>query len=253
MSPDAEAKAVAPEPVAEGSAAVAAAVPASPHRRVGIFGSSLNPPTGSGGHRTIVEHFARDEALDEVLVVPVFEHIFASKRGTLAPFEHRLRMSQLAFQDLPGVSVSTLERDLCVEAQARADAGQESVAPVGTWDLIERLQRDSPDAQFVLILGTDTFRDLDSGKWRNAEKMRAAVDIFVVDRVGCEPVAASAAPSPRVVALHSIQGLGDVSSTAARAALAANDAAAAQALLSPEVLAYAQANKLYLPVQDEKN
>ena len=66
----------------------------SPGTRVCVYGLSANPPTGEGGHATIVAHLRR--MFDEVWVLPVYRHAFESK-SNLAPYDHRVRMCELAF------------------------------------------------------------------------------------------------------------------------------------------------------------
>ena len=68
----------------------------SPGTRVCVYGLSANPPTGEGGHATIVAHLRR--MFDEVWVLPVYRHAFESK-SNLAPYDHRVRMCELAFDD----------------------------------------------------------------------------------------------------------------------------------------------------------
>lgn len=65
-------------------------------KRVVLFGSSANPPTGLGGHIGIVKYFAGKEKwdawtvdlFDEVWILPVYRHAYASKRE-LEAFEKR--------------------------------------------------------------------------------------------------------------------------------------------------------------------
>ncbi len=75
----------------------------SPGTRVCVYGLSANPPTGEGGHATIVAHLRR--MFDEVWVLPVYRHAFESK-SNLAPYDHRVRMCELAF----GLGNSTEQR-----------------------------------------------------------------------------------------------------------------------------------------------
>ena len=75
---------------------LAGAIPVvAPGTRVCIYGLSANPPTGEGGHATIVSHLRR--MFDEVWVLPVYTHAFESKHNTMAPYEHRKAMCELAF------------------------------------------------------------------------------------------------------------------------------------------------------------
>jgi nicotinic acid mononucleotide adenylyltransferase len=45
-------------------------------KRVCLFGTSADPPTGHGGHLGIVTHLASMEEFDEVRVLPVYSHMF---------------------------------------------------------------------------------------------------------------------------------------------------------------------------------
>ena len=75
---------------------LAGAIPVvAPGTRVCIYGLSANPPTGEGGHATIVSHLRR--MFDEVWVLPVYTHAFESKHNNMAPYEHRKAMCELAF------------------------------------------------------------------------------------------------------------------------------------------------------------
>jgi nicotinic acid mononucleotide adenylyltransferase len=93
---------------------VMASMAATDARRVLLFGLSANPPTGAQGHMGILSHCCRlparrgdggavamVTAFDEVWLLPVFQHIYASKRR-LAPFRDRLAMLQLAVDDVLG-------------------------------------------------------------------------------------------------------------------------------------------------------
>ena len=40
---------------------------------------------------------------------------------------------------------------------------------VGTFDLLDRLTKEEPDAEFTFCMGADTFIDLTKGKWKRSE------------------------------------------------------------------------------------
>lgn len=112
-------------------------------RSICLFGTSADPPTGIGGHRgiamalsnlllssaerqpvtsetsgsTCVESNDSDTndssqqfRFDEIRVVPVYRHMFASKRGKQASYDDRLEMCRLAFEGIERVTVSDCER-----------------------------------------------------------------------------------------------------------------------------------------------
>ena len=53
----------------------------SPKRKVCLFGTSANPPTGKGGHLGIVKELAKSCKFDEIRVLPVYRHMFAVSHG----------------------------------------------------------------------------------------------------------------------------------------------------------------------------
>jgi nicotinic acid mononucleotide adenylyltransferase len=131
-------------------------------RKIGIFGTSVNPPTN--GHIAIVNFFANQNIFDEIWVHPVYEHMFSSKRS-LQSFEHRMNLSHLAFDRISNslckVRVMTTEKDL-------NEIVEKSSTPyrVGTIDILEYLRGKEKSSEFSLILGADTYRDLISGRWK---------------------------------------------------------------------------------------
>lgn len=69
-------------------------------RRICLFGTSANPPTGENGHVGIVRALVNLRKFDEVRVLPVYKHTFASKRNQLLGFDHRVAMCELAVEGL---------------------------------------------------------------------------------------------------------------------------------------------------------
>ena len=221
-----------------------------------LFGSSANPPTGHSGHAGIVSWGARhkvdianDEAMDqareqvpidEVWVLPVYRHLFASK-SNLLPFEQRFEMAELAFSNLPGlegrVRVQDTERELVEQALAVAKAKGQPLEQVrvGTIDIVRHLEAAHPGTKFVLALGADTHQDLLDGKWKEGDKLMASTEIVVVPRAGVSSTPGQAEDAPK---------LGEVSSTAVRGSTDL-DYLSNPDILHPKVLEYMRKNQLY--------
>lgn len=220
-----------------------------------LFGLSANPPTGMGGHAGIVAwggkdlrvDLPNDEApaqarervgIDEVWVLPVYKHAFASK-SNLLPFEHREAMAKRAFENLPGlegrVHVKDAEKRVIQAAFGAAEAAGTDPAQVrvGTIDVVRTLMKEHPDTQFVLALGGDTYADLRGGKWKEGDTLQQLVPIVVLPRAGVAGVEGTEENAPKLT---------DISSTQVRGST--DEAFLAQAL-HPEVLAYMKAHKLY--------
>lgn len=91
-------------------------------------------------------------------VLPVFQHQFSSKQS-LAPFQTRVNLCQLAFEscssDACTVRVLTLEED--VECLFKRH---------GTIDTLHYIKEHCPQAHLHLILGSDTYHDIAMGKWK---------------------------------------------------------------------------------------
>jgi nicotinic acid mononucleotide adenylyltransferase len=80
-------------------------------RQICLFGTSANPPTGSGGHVGIVQALSALNRFDEIRVLPVYQHTFSSKRNQLVKFEHRVNMCKIAFEVIPTAIVSNAEKE----------------------------------------------------------------------------------------------------------------------------------------------
>ena len=117
--------------------------------RVAIYGGSFNPP--HVGHVLAVAYVLATAEIDEVLVVPAFQHPFSKE---LAGFDDRFALCEAAFGFLPRTSVSkigylwqafalntlTLEQSLSHAALQRpvidaAMAGRYDVQAVMPWGL----------------------------------------------------------------------------------------------------------------------
>ena len=75
-------------------------------KKICLFGTSANPPTGKGGHVGVVEALLQLNAFDEIHIVPVYNHTFHSKRNQLIGYNHRIAMCELAFHELIKMTTS---------------------------------------------------------------------------------------------------------------------------------------------------
>lgn len=176
---------------------------------IAFFGGSFDPP--HVGHLLAATWVLATAQVDEVWVVPAFDHAFDKK---LTGFEHRLRMAELAFSPLRSVVVSDIE----------AKMGGESF----TIRTLERLAAEHPQHQWRLVVGTDLVTQIP--RWHRGAEIPALAPLLVVGRGG-----------------HG-QGSEDllmpeVSSTEVRRRLEAGEDAAA--LVPAAVLAYARSEGLY--------
>jgi len=152
--------------------------------------------------------------LDRLLVVPTFQHPFAK---SLAPFEDRVKMCEIAMAWLPRVEVSRVEAELGGESR--------------TLRTLEHLKSSNPDWSLRLVMGADLLGE--SHKWFGFEEIKKIAPPLVLGRIGVD----AAADLPRL--------LPALSSTEVRAKLAAKAWDELAALVPRDVLAYVRAQGLY--------
>ncbi len=184
--------------------------------RLGVYGGSFDPPHVA--HVLLASYALSVAEFDRVCVVPVFAHAF---NKALAPFEHRVKMCELAFQELPRVEVSAIESEL--------------PTPSRTLATLERLSALNPSAELRLLVGSDVLRD--ASKWHAFDAVSRMAPLFVVGREGHGAAGGFALPpvsSTRVRALCA-----NIADGAARAELAQ--------LLPAKVLRYVESHGLYRP------
>lgn len=182
---------------------------------IGIFGGSFNPPHISHVLALAVIHARFD--VEKLLVVPTYQHPFAK---SLAPYEDRVKMCELAMGWLPRVEVSRVEEELGGESR--------------TLRTIEHLTTKYPGVPLRLIVGADIM--VEAGKWYGFERIAQLAPPIVLGRVGVDFDGAPAAVLP------------EISSTEVRAALGQADEAGSrriEALVPRHVIDYARTKKLY--------
>lgn len=177
-----------------------------------IFGGSFNPP--HVGHVLAVSYVLSVHPVDEVLVIPVYRHVFGK---SLASFEERVRMCELAMGWIPGTQVSEIERELGGESR--------------TLHTIEALLERDPTRQLHLVIGTDVLADLP--KWHRWNRIEELAPPIIIGRAGH-----AHADGPEAL-------LPEVSSTQIRELVAAGKLADAASLLPRRVLEHIAAGELY--------
>lgn len=136
--------------------------------RIGLFGGSFNP-VHLAHLSAAVEIRARCH-LDEVRFVlsAVPPHKAPADLATAAD---RLRMLELAVEGTPGLSVSAIEVE-----RSGTSYSIDTIHQV--------LSEPSRPSVLVLIVGLDTFRDLNT--WKDCAEIFLHCDIAVVSRPGCD-------------------------------------------------------------------
>jgi nicotinate-nucleotide adenylyltransferase len=177
-----------------------------------IFGGSFNPPHVS--HVLAVTLVLSTSAVDRLLVIPTYRHPFAK---SLAPYDDRVKMCELAMGWIPRVEISRVEEEL----------GGDSL----TLRTLEHIQSKQPNEKLRLVMGADVL--LEADKWFRFDAVKKIAPPLVLGRAG---FSANGAPKPI---------LPEISSTEVRARIAKNDWTYLEPLVPRTVLAYIRDKGLY--------
>lgn len=177
-----------------------------------VFGGSFNPPHLAHVLAIAVVHARFDVA--RVLVVPTHQHPFAK---SLAPYDDRVAMCELAMGFLPRVDVSRVEEELGGESK--------------TLRTIEHLRAAHPEWRLRFLMGADIL--VESSKWYRFDRIAELAPPIVLGRVGVE---FDGAPTPVLPA---------ISSTDVRALVAAERWAELEPIVPRRVLEHVRARGLY--------
>jgi nicotinate-nucleotide adenylyltransferase len=118
------------------------------------------------GHVAVVRDVADALDLERVLWIPAGDP--PHKHASITPGATRLEMVRAAAAADPRFEVSTLEMD--------------RPGPSYTIDTLRELRRRMPDAELVLIIGTDQFASF--ATWREPAAVAALARLAVMDRAG---------------------------------------------------------------------
>lgn len=140
-------------------------------KTVALFGGAFDPP--QRGHvamvRALLRHkprrvSLRDKGIDAIWILPVYRHPFGKK---LSPFSMRFAMCRLAFSSLSKrVTVRRFEEKI----------GGKSY----TVRTLKALCRRYPATRFVLVIGSDSYRD--RKRWKDFKQIQAMADIAIFSR-----------------------------------------------------------------------
>ena len=126
-------------------------------KRIGMFGGAFDPP--HNGHVALAQAALKQFELDALHIIPTGQAWH--KARTLSATEHRLAMTRLAFDDLPGAVVD--DREL------------QRAGPTFTIDTLQALQAENPQVQLYLIMGADQF-----SAFRQWHRWQDIVDIAII-------------------------------------------------------------------------
>ena len=139
-------------------------------RRVGVFGGSFDPPHAT--HIALATAAMAQAGLSELRIFPTGRAWHKSR--TTSDAAHRLAMARIAFEGISGVVVDAreIERD----------------GSTYTLDTLRELQAEQPDAQLVLLMGSDQARALAS--WYGWREIVSMAVVYVAQRLESAPYSA---------------------------------------------------------------
>ena len=205
--------------------------------RIGLYGGTFNPP--HLGHIHVARSAVDALGLDRLLIMPSCVPPHKELPADSPSPESRLELLRLAYADVPKTEVSTLE----------LDRGGISY----TVDTVAQLKNRYPDAELILLLGTDMF--LSFKNWRQWETILQNASLAVFCRGDKEEEQTIAAQKTELEALGATVYLMEneikaISSTQLRRLMAFQ---CAQPFLPEPVLRYIQQTDLYGIRADYRN
>lgn len=138
--------------------------------RLGLYGGTFDPI--HSGHCHLIQQLLERGIVDELVVVPV-GNPWMKKTEPQASGHDRLRMVELAVEGLPS------------DIRARVRASDTEILRAGetyTIDTVLEIKKARPEADVVLIMGSDAFSSI--GKWHRSAELLSLVEVFVVAREG---------------------------------------------------------------------
>ena len=135
-------------------------------KRIALFGGSFDPP--HAGHVVAVSWLASCAEVDQVWVMPTFDHAFGK---VLTPFATRLELCRLAFAWMGDrVFISDMERQLGGASR--------------TIRLVDRILDLEPGCAIKLVIGSDLVDQIPA--WKDSERLLSLVELLVMRRGGHE-------------------------------------------------------------------
>lgn len=134
--------------------------------KIGLYGGSFNPP--HLGHTLAVHYGLTRYDLDEVWVVPCYQHVFGKN---LLDFDHRLQMVKIAMRHLRRIRVLPVEKEL----------GGVSA----TIDTVRHLYSVHEGIQLHLMIGDDLLSEII--KWTSWEELLKLAPMKLLNRAEILP------------------------------------------------------------------
>lgn len=206
-------------------------------QRIGIYGGTFNPV--HIGHIRAAKYAIEALKLDKLLLIPNRTTPCKQQTADMIGPRHRLAMLRIAVSGCEKMEVSDMELT------------REGISY--TYQTLRQLRCEYPDAQFVLLLGSDMFQSIHH--WKNTEEILRHAQLGVFCRGGRKEAAALESQKEHLeamgAAVHLLDNpITDISSTQLRRLLVFR---CASPFLPEGVEAYIRENGLYGVTDDYRN
>lgn len=132
-------------------------------KQVGILGGNFNPVHNA--HLVVADQVRQQLGLDQVYLMPEFEPPHVDHKETIDE-KHRLKMLELAIQDVQGLDVETIELE------------RKGISY--TYETMKLLTEKNPDVDYYFIIGADMVDYLP--KWHKIDELIQIVQFVGVQR-----------------------------------------------------------------------
>lgn len=136
--------------------------------KVGLYGGTFDPI--HDGHLHVIKTLISQNLVDTLLVLPAGNPRLRDG-APQATGAQRRQMCQLAVNSLPD------------EIKKRVEVNPIEIlreGPSYTIDTVEAVRQTYPEAQIVLVVGTDAYEKID--QWHRADELKQMVEFLVIDR-----------------------------------------------------------------------
>lgn len=132
-------------------------------KQVGILGGNFNPVHNA--HLVVADQVRQQLGLDQVYLMPEFEPPHVDHKETIDE-KHRLKMLELAIQDVQGLAIETIELE------------RKGISY--TYETMKLLTEKNPDVDYYFIIGADMVDYLP--KWHKIDELVQMVQFVGVQR-----------------------------------------------------------------------
>lgn len=132
-------------------------------KQVGILGGNFNPVHNA--HLVVADQVRQQLGLDQVYLMPEFEPPHVDHKETIDE-KHRLKMLELAIQDVQGLDIETIELE------------RKGISY--TYETMKLLTEKNPDVDYYFIIGADMVDYLP--KWHKIDELIQMAQFVGVQR-----------------------------------------------------------------------